>query len=544
MEQKQVKIIGLKLNHQLGILQSCELKFDPNNTLIAVKGEVGSGKTTLQKSLQLGTQGSDTLKDDKQLYGEIDQEVQLLDGGENVFIGCKSDKSGALVYLVYQKDAEGKIIKDPIIDGVKATPAKYLKNMQTALTWRMDELASENPTVQRKLLLELYKSELGKVGVVFDKGAEGYKDTILGQIDMAENKRSEMEFKRKQVGGFKNQLEPLGIDVNEENTWPTHQSVQELEKEKAGLQYEIENVGKGKDQKLRELKNQADEVVLKLKQENEKVVKENEKEKEKWDQIEFHYQGLKKAFENYGLKFDVEMPINIGLFPTLIFDENGKITNSSKDWEGSDAISQLLKELEKIRGKYATEANKEQGDTTEQAEAITLIEINIKKRAENNKHVEMLNSYIDWDEANKKVFELREVYFNKLSSINTGVDGLNIAVEKEEGKQDIYLTYNGAYDAEYFGNTEKEPRKLSSYSGTQKPLICLLLQSYLLSKKPKAMRYLWIDNVPIDKKTKTLLDKMGKDLDLTIIVNITGDFSKNSLENGEILIEGGEVFFK
>ena len=544
MEQKKVKIIGLKLNHQLGILQSCELKFDPNNTLIAVKGEVGSGKTTLQKSLQLGTQGSDTLKDDKQLYGEIDQEVQLLDGGENVFIGCKSDKSGALVYLVYQKDAEGKIIKDPIIDGVKATPAKYLKNMQTALTWRMDELASENPTVQRKLLLELYKSELGKVGVVFDKGAEGYKDTILGQIDMAENKRSEMEFKRKQVGGFKNQLEPLGIDVNEENTWPTHQSVQELEKEKAGLQYEIENVGKGKDQKLRELKNQADEVVLKLKQENEKVVKENEKEKEKWDQIEFHYQGLKKAFENYGLKFDVEMPINIGLFPTLIFDENGKITNSSKDWEGSDAISQLLKELEKIRGKYATEANKEQGDTTEQAEAITLIEINIKKRAENNKHVEMLNSYIDWDEANKKVFELREVYFNKLSSINTGVDGLNIAVEKEEGKQDIYLTYNGAYDAEYFGNTEKEPRKLSSYSGTQKPLICLLLQSYLLSKKPKAMRYLWIDNVPIDKKTKTLLDKMGKDLDLTIIVNITGDFTKNSLENGEILIEGGEVFFK
>ena len=544
MEQKKVKIIGLKLNHQLGILQSCELKFDPNNTLIVVKGEVGSGKTTLQKSLQLGTQGSDTLKDDKQLYGEIDQEVQLLDGGENVFIGCKSDKSGALVYLVYQKDAEGKVIKDPIIDGVKATPAKYLKNMQTALTWRMDELASENPTVQKKLLLELYKSELGKVGVVFDKGAEGYKDTILGQIDMAENKRSEMEFKRKQVGGFKNQLEPLGIDVNEESTWPTHQSVQELEKEKAGLQYEIENVGKGKDQKLRELKNQADEVVFKLKQENEKVVKENEKEKEKWDQIEFHYQGLKKAFENYGLKFDVEMPINIGLFPTLIFDENGKITNSSKDWEGSDAISQLLKELEEIRGKYATEANKEQGDTTEQAEAITLIEININKRAENNKHVEMLSSYIDWDDANKKVFELREVYLNMLSSINTGVDGLNIAVEKEEGKQDIYLTYDGAYDSEYFGNTEKEPRKLSSYSGTQKPLICLLLQSYLLSKKPKAMRYLWIDNVPIDKKTKTLLDKMGKDLDLTIIVNITGDFSKNSLENGEILIEGGEVFFK
>ena len=48
---KEVKIIGLKLNQKMGILQSCALQFDPNNKLIAIKGEVGSGKTTLQKSL-------------------------------------------------------------------------------------------------------------------------------------------------------------------------------------------------------------------------------------------------------------------------------------------------------------------------------------------------------------------------------------------------------------------------------------------------------------------------------------------------------------
>jgi hypothetical protein len=130
-----------------------------------------------------------------------------------------------------------------------------------------------------------------------------------------------------------------------------------------------------------------------------------------------------------------------------------------------------------------------------------------------------------------------------LASVDTGVEGLVICVDKEDSGLSIYLTYDGSYDTEYFSNPNKEARKLSSYSGTQKPLICLLLQNYLLSKKPKALRYLFIDNVPIDNKTKKLLNKMGEELGLTIIVNITGDFSKESLESGEVLIEGGEVFF-
>ena len=109
---------------------------------------------------------------------------------------------------------------------------------------------------------------------------------------------------------------------------------------------------------------------------------------------------------------------------------------------------------------------------------------------------------------------------------------------------DIYLSYDGTYDPVYFGNKDKKQRKLSSYSGTQKPMICLLLQSYLLSKKEKALRYLWIDNVPIDNKTKILLNEMGEKLDVTIMVNITGDFSKETLENGDILLDGGEIFFK
>jgi len=103
-KQKEVKIIGLKINQQLGILQSCNLAFDPENKLIAIKGTVGSGKTTLQKSISLGTKGAETLKDDKQLYGNIDEEVQLLDGDLKIFVGLKSDESGSLDYVIYTKD--------------------------------------------------------------------------------------------------------------------------------------------------------------------------------------------------------------------------------------------------------------------------------------------------------------------------------------------------------------------------------------------------------------------------------------------------------
>ena len=117
---------------------------------------------------------------------------------------------------------------------------------------------------------------------------------------------------------------------------------------------------------------------------------------------------------------------------------------------------------------------------------------------------------------------------------------MNITAD-EDGK--IYLVYNGEYDTKYFNNPEKEFRKISSYSGTQKALITLLVQASLLNKKHKAMRYLWLDETPIDNKTRNLLEVMGEKLNVTIFVSITGDFERKELQQGEIFIEGGEVFF-
>lgn len=75
-------------------------------------------------------------------------------------------------------------------------------------------------------------------------------------------------------------------------------------------------------------------------------------------------------------------------------------------------------------------------------------------------------------------------------------------------------------------------------------MICLLIQKHLLSKKEKCLPYLWIDQVPIDNKTKALLDRMSEELGLWLFVNWTGDFDKSLLKDGEILIENGEIFEK
>lgn len=567
MKQQEVKIIGLTINEKMGILQSCKLQFDQNNRLIAIKGESGSGKTTLQKGLKLGTLGSDTLKDDKQLYGDIDEEVQLLDGNLNIFIGCKSNSKGSLDYVIYTKDSDGKILKDPIIDGVKLTPANYLKSLQTDLTWRMEELTSENPTVQRKILLDLYKRELAKLGVVFDKNSQDYSNSILGRIELAENERSNREFLRKQVGGFQNQLEPLGISPEEPSTYPKFIDISKLEDEKSSLKFKIDNVEQSKQSELDKIKNSADAVIIKIKEENSKIKESNslkgnefEKKKSEYSQHLMTKSGIQtdlltlkstncisdddfnKLSSLLDSSFKPTTPMCEQLEQEVEFDEEGKVVIIG--WNGRNSITKLIAELIDLKAKYSKLLNQPSGDTTELEKQLETVVNNIILAKENNKKVDMLNSYLNWHEANEKVIELRNEYAQLLSSVDTGVEGLKIEVDKSDsGKLDIYLTYDGSFDPAYFYNPMGEPRKLSTYSGTQKPLICLLLQNHLLSQKPKAMRYLWIDDVPIDSKSKALLNKMGEELNLTVIVNITGDFTRDTLQNGEILIEGGEVFF-
>jgi tRNA A37 threonylcarbamoyladenosine biosynthesis protein TsaE len=562
MEQKKVKIIGLTLNNQLGILKAQQLTFNQDNQLIVVKGAVGSGKTTVQTALKLGTQGQKTLTDN-QLYGDIDHEVQLLDGETPLFIGVKS-KGKTLDYTIYQRDSEGKKVKNPIIDGMKATPSAYLNALQTKLTWRLDELTSENPKVQRDILLELYQKDLIKQGVIFDKTHPEYNKSILGKIDEAEAQRDYCDRMRKQKGGIKDDLMDEGINPDRPETCPSYIDV-------LGIDSEIKNTERDKiifkTKKEQEYQNSLDNV------EN---LADALRKDIRWynSELEKSHDNLMKAYlESVNVNTEAGLQLNevngclnnclkYGVFLGAEHQEILQLISKYAKLPELNAIPELPKliqidpesnKIDRTTIPAGSEFEKRFNElvklytSTEKPiinldiynEKIEALQVRKLQAETNNVSFNAVESFREWQQANAEVVRLKGEYVQLMKNINTGVEGLKIVANEK----DIYLGYDGSYDVNYFNNPQKELRKLASYSDTQKPIICLLVQNYLLSKKSKAMRYLFIDKVPIDKATRVLLDNMANELDLTLIVNWTGDFTKESLESGEFLIEGGEVFF-
>ena len=572
-EQKQVKIVGLSVLTDVGALRATELKFDANIKLYPVKGEVGAGKTTLNKVMRLATQGSDTLVD-KNLYGgPINTVAQLLDGDRRIFVGCKSKEGGSLDYFLYEEDENGKKVKDPIIDGVKATPAAYLKSLQTALTWRLNELTSENPTVQRKLLLELYAKELEKKGVVFDKSSPFYVGGIIDQIEKAKNERSYKDMKRKEVGGIADDLKKKGIDLSERLFFESLKKIDEaLIEAKTERQTALNNPKQAKEKKILELRNYGLELSQKIQNKAKEIDKFNEPIiKFNKDLEEFKTESINSLIavekeiqfltKDENITFGFVEEIKKAMFTSdkkalkkqLEFKEGTNTCISKADDFSDPEIKDLLNSYLEVAVNYqkvSKEDTEDNVDTTVIDKKISDLEKQKLVKENYNKDVTAVNAYFDWTEQNAIVNDLNKEYFMLLSGIDTGVEGLQIAPEYDIDKDgqkiargnDIYLMYDGAYDPEYFNNESKELRKLSAYSDTQKPMICLLIQKYLLSQKPKALPYLWIDQVPIDKKTKTLLDKMSEELGLWLFVNWTGDFDKENLQEGEILIENGQIF--
>jgi hypothetical protein len=572
MDQKQVKIIGLSIKENFGALKATELSFDEDMRLTVIKGEVGAGKSTLNKAMRLTTQGSAVLTD-KSLYGDnIHLETQISDGDKKIFVGCKSGKDDSLGYFIYMVDENGKKINDVVVDGVKLTPANYLKSMQTALTWRLDELTSENPITQRNILLELYSQELETKGVIFDKNHTNYVGGIIDKIEKAKNQRNYADMKRKEVGGIADDMQKKGIDFSERMSF---QDSSEIESSISRLEAEITlaktNVESTRESELNKLKLAGSDAGTKLRNKNEEIrelnkpleqfnneLKDRNSKTESWSSDLLSL--LKKMLNDdslanqYLAKIRSEMPkIEFKtLFKELEFNEKGSCISKKDDFEDI-SIKELISNYQEAVLNYINKTKEEPGtvDTSKQEKALQTLKTRLSDIKSNNDTAKAVNSFFDWKDANEEVNSFNKDYFLKLTEINTGVDGLFICpefIENEKGEKiakgnDIYLMYDGRYDKKYFSNENKDLRKLSSYSDTQKPMICLLIQKYLLSKKAKALPYLWIDQVPIDKKTKELLDRMSEELGLWLFVNWTGDFEKENLKDGEILIENGEIFF-
>ena len=561
--KKQVKIIGLSVNKDFGGLKATELTFDENNKLTLVKGEVGSGKTTLNRALSLTTKGSKTLEDNN-LYGEIDLTAQLLDGEHKVFIDCKGTE-GNLKHTIYTIDKDGNKLKDVVIDGKKLTPANYLSSLQTSLTWRLDELTSENPTTQRNILLELYQNELEQRGVFFDKNNPKYVGGIIDKIEKAKNDRNYADMKRKEVGGIGDDLRMKGINSDQRRELKSEAVTVALANDlSAQITLAKTNITQQRESQLNALKAKGSEINGRLRDINDGFKAVNSKV----DVFEIEYKAKKKElnikvsniedilldiFKNESAIVQSLMnQINNSLpeikQPTetkvkeLQFSEKGQCISKPEDFDKD--TSDLLTEYRSTATEYIRINNLPLtvADTTEIENKLDEVNKELKSIRIWNKEAIAINALHDWKDKNEDVKDLQNDFYMKLTEIETGVKGLHIAPESKES-QNIYLMYDGSYDTDYFHNPNKELRKLSAYSDTQKPLICLLIQQYMLSKKGKTLPYLWIDKVPIDNKTRELLEKMSNDLDLWLFVSWTGDFKLENLKDGELLLEGGEVFF-
>ena len=109
--------------------------------------------------------------------------------------------------------------------------------------------------------------------------------------------------------------------------------------------------------------------------------------------------------------------------------------------------------------------------------------------------------------------------------------------------------YDGRYNPSLFdpNNKEVKPRLISQYSETQRPIIAILMQKYLLDEKIKkgddGLRAIFVE-MPMDMKTRLTLKQMKNEFDIDIFTSTTGDFTVDGLEEGQFLITNGYLLNK
>ena len=183
-------------------------------------------------------------------------------------------------------------------------------------------------------------------------------------------------------------------------------------------------------------------------------------------------------------------------------------------------------------------------DTTELQKEITKLEETKTAAEKTNSIYTRFQYWTSWIEAKgiyeKEIDTLRKLY----ASIDCGVEGMNIVPrETESGKIEVWVMYNGQYDVDYFNNKEKEHRFMFEYSSFQRTIIGLMLQAARLNKKRKALRLAFVDDVAFTTRDLTILKNISEKLDLNLIVAWTHEVEKNTLLEGQVMVEGGEIFF-
>lgn len=556
--QTQVKIISFTAT-KFGIFKAFELDFSQfKQGVLAIKGKSGEGKSTVQKALKLTTQGRDTLQDAEQYGAEWVNEIQLLDGDRKIFIQAIKKEGETPDFILFEKDENGKKVNSPIIDGVKATPAKYFDLLSTELTFGVKEFLSESETVHKKFMFKLFAPELNKLGV----------EKLKAELDELTNERDRLRDQCQNSGAFAASFERDGYTLDQIGAIePT--DIEKLESRKNELL-----ISKGKasgdaiaeyEKKKAEIAQKGANIVNECRAIIEQLTAEfkakeafNKEVAEHNSKIDTEFLNFKTAL--YALSFvddakkqdllinltsyknSVIKKISLIELPKMPLIENNKIIvndNIVYDSKFTDILNK--------RKEVAIEYNslKEPEATTKAIDnQIAQIESQITAGNFNNKLLERYELNRRWVDSCGKVEVKRNEIAKLYAQVSTGVEGLKMTpFYNKEDKIEIKTTYDGSFDVEYFKNPNKENRLLVSYSSSQQPLIGVLLQVARLKLKGKYLPYIFLDDIPLDKKCKELIARIAEENNLTILTSMTGDFNKENLEVNEMLIEGGEVFF-
>ena len=568
MEQKEVVLLGFRCeNHN--IIKVVELTPDiMQQQLIQIVGDSGNGKSSLLDGLMTAVHGNDAIKKKDNLQPGFLSEVQLLDGDIKLFVGArkreltKGQRMGEFeveTYL-YAKDDEGKQYT-PIIDGEPATAAKYMKLLTTELTFSMPDFFTENQTRHRNLIEKLFSEELNALGA----------DDTVAEIFRLRAVRDEARVMTQRNGAYMEQFTKEGLTeeylagLKEVDVPAIEQKIKEAEIERdrilnpadATRQLEIERIDKKRSDEVQKLKDAIAELEKAIAADNtakstkyttaKTAYDKQETTREKYDAI---YDVLTENIEKYFGK-DIE---GAGAAQAIInqrqsfLKEQFNLTEPKQEGADEKLAAELkekqdaLKTLEETPVVYPEEAKP---DTT--AIDKTLKELETSKTAgeTTNKLVARYKFWCEWIEAKGRyeaeVDKLRRMY----AKIETGVPGLKIVpVDTNTDKVEVWLKYNGEYDTDFFKNDSKELRYIFDYSSFQRSAIGVMLQAARLNLKPKALRLAIVDDVAFTKKGLAVLSNLCASLNVKLITSRTDDVTKDQIKDGEVLMQGGEAFFK
>jgi recombinational DNA repair ATPase RecF len=535
-----------------------------------VNGGSGQGKSSLLEVMKLATQGKDSLRDNYFVReGEDESEIAIQiaseeDAALNFFIIAKAKKSGEVQYsFKVEKDGKLKTTKSlPEIGEI--TPSKLFDMISTTLTYGAADFMSENPKTVREFIFKTYPE------------VRDIAKQIEDQINEAVKERDRITEQQSAIGAYANKLDdkvcPEYIDMAalmDKRRNAIDALAQAKADDKAYANNAQEKVAT-KEQELENVKLKAGDVKRRIAEWNQaKANKANlHTEQLRSRAVElssalttltstysvFHPKSTLKEAQAF---FKAEVSIVEEAFEAAKNrPEPFQIPENPKSTEMPDEESKgLVEELESLRKQYVSveselkslrESENPENPNSNVAECerkLSLIDVEIQQAEESNDLWTKFSVYNQHKEAHEKVLKLRAERNKLYEGIDTGVKGLQIQVTDEAGTM-LGFFYNGAYNPDYFGNTKGDFRPLTSYSKGQKTLVAAMLQCFLMKRKPYALNVVCIDDTGMDSVIYELYDKFATKFGLLMFVTNTNDKKANDLREGEILMEGGEVYVK